>query len=67
MLVPHDSHPRPRSFAHRPGVHWAARPMPLPVRSKKVSRRSQEPQDHLGEMLDQWIEELRANNTLGGD
>lgn len=48
-------------------VHFVARPLPEPERSKHVSEIAQPPKDDLGKLLEQWLKELRGGYTLAGD
>lgn len=48
-------------------VHFVARPLPEPERSRHVSEIAQPPKDDLGKLLEQWLKELRGGYTLAGD
>lgn len=48
-------------------VHFLARPLPEPERSKHVSEIAQPPTDELGKLLEQWLKELRGGYTIAGD
>jgi hypothetical protein len=47
--------------------HWAARPLPEPPRSKRISRSAPPPVDRRGEQLEQWLRELTIGNTLDAE
>ncbi len=49
------------------GAHFVARPLPEPERSKHVSAIAQPPTDELGQLLEQWLKELRGGYTIAGD
>ncbi len=48
-------------------THFVARPLPEPERSKHVSAIAQPPSDELGQLLEQWLKELRGGYTIAGD
>ena len=48
-------------------LHFLARPLPEPERSKHVSQIAQPPTDELGQVLEQWLKELRGGYTIAGD
>lgn len=50
-----------------PGRHWAARPLPEPPRSRRVSQIARQPLDRLGQLLEQWLQYLGIGNTIAGD
>ena len=47
--------------------HWAARPLPEPPRSHRVSKSAPPPLDHIGRLLEEWMGELTVGNTLDGE
>ena len=47
--------------------HWAARPLPEPPRSKRVSRSATPPVDDLGRQLEDWMSDLTVGNTIDGE
>ncbi len=47
--------------------HWAARPLPEPPRSHRVSKSAPPQHDRMGLLLEDWIRELAVGNTLDGD
>ena len=47
--------------------HWAARPLPEPPRTRRVSKSAPLPVDHLGKLLEDWMRELTVGNTLDGE
>jgi hypothetical protein len=47
--------------------HWAARPLPEPPRSHRVSKSAPVPLDRIGRLLEDWMRELTVGNTLDGD
>lgn len=51
----------------RTSTHFVARPLPEPERSKHVSAIAQPPSDELGQLLEQWLKELRGGYTIAGD
>ncbi len=48
-------------------THFVARPLPEPERSTHVSAIAQPPADELGQLLEQWLKELRGGYTIAGD
>jgi hypothetical protein len=47
--------------------HWAARPLPEPPRSHRTSKSAPLPVDRIGKLLEDWMRELTAGNTLDGE
>jgi hypothetical protein len=47
--------------------HWAARPLPEPPRSRRVSKTAPIPVDRMGMLLEDWMRELTVGNTLDGE
>jgi len=47
--------------------HWAARPLPEPPRSHRLSKSAPVPLDRLGKLLEDWMRELTVGNTLDGE
>jgi hypothetical protein len=47
--------------------HWAARPLPEPPRTYRVSKSARPPIDRIGRQLEDWLRELTVGNTLEGD
>ena len=47
--------------------HWAARPLPEPPRSHRVSKSAPVQLDRIGRLLEDWMRELTVGNTLEGD
>jgi hypothetical protein len=56
-----------QDLAHAPARHWAARPLPEPPRSHRVSKSAPAPIDRIGMLLEDWMRELTVGNTLDGD
>ena len=54
----------PRPF---PGRHWAARPIPEPPRSRRVSKWSRVPLDKLQDELEGWLREHSVSYTYDGE
>jgi hypothetical protein len=48
-------------------MHFLARPLPEPPRSRHISRVGRPPVDRLGKLLEQWLAELRGGYTIAGD
>ena len=47
--------------------HWAARPLPEPPRSHRMSKSAPPPHDRIGVLLEDWMRELTVGNTLDGE
>jgi hypothetical protein len=47
--------------------HWAARPLPEPPRTRRLSKSARPPMDRIGRQLEEWLRELTVGNTLEGD
>jgi hypothetical protein len=47
--------------------HWAARPLPEPPRSHRLSKSAPPPSDRLDNLLEDWMRDLTVGNTLDGD
>jgi hypothetical protein len=47
--------------------HWAARPLPEPPRTRRVSKSAPRPVDRDGMLLEDWMRELTVGNTLDGE
>jgi hypothetical protein len=47
--------------------HWAARPLPEPPRTHRVSKSATPPVDRLERQLEDWMRELAVGNTLDGE
>jgi hypothetical protein len=47
--------------------HWAARPLPEPPRSHRLSKSAPLPTDRLGKLLEDWMHDLTVGNTLDGE
>src|SRR6267378_541626 len=47
--------------------HWAARPLPEPPRSHRVSKSAPPQHDRIGILLEDWMSELTVGNTLDGE
>ena len=47
--------------------HWAARPLPEPPRSRRVSALSRRAQDAIDLELEAWMSELTVGNTIDGE
>ena len=56
--------PEPRPF---PGRHWAARPIPEPPRSRRVSKWAHVPLDRLQDELESWLREHSVSYTYDGE
>ncbi len=54
-------------LARTGGRHWAARPLPEPPRTRRISRIARTPLDRLGTLLEEWLAELVLGNTIEGD
>jgi hypothetical protein len=49
------------------GGHWAARPLPEPPRSHRMSKSAPPQHDRIGLLLEDWMRELTVGNTLDGE
>ena len=47
--------------------HWAARPLPEPPRTRRVSKWMREPVDRLGRLLEDWLAEMKDRYTFDGE
>ena len=47
--------------------HWAARPLPEPPRSHRLSKSAPPQHDRIGMLLEDWMRELTVGNTLDGE
>jgi hypothetical protein len=47
--------------------HWAARPLPEPPRSHRLSKSAPPQHDRIGMLLEDWMRELTVGNTLEGE
>jgi hypothetical protein len=47
--------------------HWAARPLPEPPRSHRMSKSAPPQHDRIGMLLEDWMRELTVGNTLDGE
>jgi hypothetical protein len=56
-----------QDLARTQARHWAARPLPEPPRSRRVSKSAPAPLDRIGKLLEDWMRELTVGNTLEGD
>ncbi len=56
-----------RDLARVQARHWAARPLPEPPRSHRVSKSAPAPLDRIGTLLEDWMRELTVGNTLDGE
>jgi hypothetical protein len=56
-----------QELARRPARHWAARPLPEPPRSHRISKSAPAPLDRLGKLLEDWMRELAIGNTHDGE
>jgi len=56
--------PEPRLFL---GRHWAARPLPEPPRSRRVSKWTRVPLDRLQDELESWLREHSVSYTYDGE
>lgn len=50
-----------------PVRHWAARPLPEPPRSHRISKSAPPQNDRMGLLLEDWMRELTVGNTLDGE
>ena len=53
--------------ARAQGGHWAARPLPEPPRSHRMSKSAPPQNDRIGLLLEDWMRELTVGNTLDGE
>ena len=53
--------------ARMPARHWAARPLPEPPRTHRMSKSAPPQHDRIGLLLEDWMRELTVGNTLEGD
>ena len=56
-----------QDLARNQARHWAARPLPEPPRSHRVSKSAPVPLDRIGRLLEEWMGELTVGNTLDGE
>ena len=56
-----------QDLARTKARHWAARPLPEPPRSHRVSTSATVPVDRIGRLLEDWMRELTVGNTLDGE
>jgi len=49
------------------GLHWAARPLPEPPRTRRVSKWTRLPLDRLQDELEGWIREQSLSYTYDGE
>ena len=56
-----------QDLARTPARHWAARPLPEPPRSHRLSKSAPVPLDRLGKLLEDWMRDLTVGNTLDGE
>jgi hypothetical protein len=47
--------------------HWAARPLPEPPRTYRISKSAPAQHDRIGLLLEDWMRELTVGNTLDGE
>lgn len=47
--------------------HWAARPLPEPPRTYRISKSAPLQHDRIGILLEDWMRELTVGNTLDGE
>ena len=50
-----------------PKHHWAARPLPEPPRTHRLSKSAPPQHDRVGLLLEDWMRELTVGNTLDGE
>ena len=50
-----------------PAGHWAARPLPEPPRSRRISKSAPPQHDRVGLLLEDWMRDLTVGNTLDGE
>jgi hypothetical protein len=56
-----------QDLAQLPARHWAARPLPEPPRSHRMSKSAPPQHDRIGLLLEDWMRELTVGNTLDGE
>ena len=56
-----------QDLAQMKARHWAARPLPEPPRSRRVSALSRRAQDAIDLELEAWMSELTVGNTIDGE
>jgi hypothetical protein len=56
-----------QDLAQGPARHWAARPLPEPPRSHRISKSAPPQNDRIGILLEDWMRELTVGNTLDGE
>jgi hypothetical protein len=56
-----------QDLARVPARHWAARPLPEPPRSRRISKSAPPQHDRIGLLLEDWMRELTVGNTLDGE
>ena len=56
-----------QELARTPARHWAARPLPEPPRSRRISKSAPAPLDRLGKLLEDWMRDLTIGNTHDGE
>jgi hypothetical protein len=56
-----------QDLARVPARHWAARPLPEPPRSHRLSKSAPPQNDRIGMALEDWMRELTVGNTLDGE
>jgi len=56
-----------QDLARTPTRHWAARPLPEPPRSHRMSKSAPPQHDRIGMLLEDWMRELTVGNTLDGE
>jgi hypothetical protein len=56
-----------QGLATTPARHWAARPLPEPPRSHRMSKSAPPQHDRIGMLLEDWMRELTVGNTLDGE
>jgi hypothetical protein len=52
---------------HVQARHWAARPLPEPPRTHRLSKSAPPQHDRIGILLEDWMRELTLGNTLDGE
>jgi len=56
-----------QDLARSSAGHWAARPLPEPPRSHRLSKSAPPQHDRIGMLLEDWMSELTVGNTLDGE
>jgi hypothetical protein len=56
-----------QDLARSSAGHWAARPLPEPPRSHRLSKSAPPQHDRIGMALEDWMRELTVGNTLDGE